>query len=248
MIKHNIFPKIVFEQIPLEFETEMFFDFLDGDWSNMITEKYSGFVKIKDIKSKKEKMRLIKKEIIKIRAGLGKRLNRDLDKIKSDWQKVEKKVLQTIAEIIQVDWSARKITAYISLNPICPRYLDSLSFVVTYDRDQANKVIAHEISHFLFFKKLREDFPKIDKKKYESPHKEWILSEIVAVIMLCDERLLKALNIPKFYGYYSEHKGLKVNGEFLTDIIERLYKESVIDKNDFSEFLKKSIEAIEELN
>jgi hypothetical protein len=239
-------PKIIFKQMPVRLETEMFFDFLEGDWSGMITEKYPGFAKIQNVKPKKERARLIKKEIVKIRAGLGERLNGDLNKIKSDWQKVEKKVLQTIAEIVQVDWTARKITAYVSLNPICPRYLDSLSFVVTYDRDQANKVIAHEISHFLFFKKFKQVFPKIDKKKYESPHKEWILSEIVAVIILNDKRITQVLDSHS-NGYYPQHRDFKIDNKPLTEIVENLYEEFVVQKNNFSEFIRKSMEVLKGL-
>ena len=59
--KQTILPKVVFKQMPLELETEMFFSFLDRDWSDLITQKYSQFLKIKDIKSEKERKKTSKK-------------------------------------------------------------------------------------------------------------------------------------------------------------------------------------------
>jgi hypothetical protein len=53
-------PKVTFEQMPLELETEMILYFLDWDWSEMITKKYPPFLKIKEIKSKKIKMRQLR--------------------------------------------------------------------------------------------------------------------------------------------------------------------------------------------
>ena len=71
MKKKDILPEITFKQIPLEFEVEMFFDFLEGGWNRMITEKYPQFLKIKKIKEKKERKLAIKNEIVKIRTELG---------------------------------------------------------------------------------------------------------------------------------------------------------------------------------
>ena len=89
MKKH---PKIVFKQMPLELETEMFLNFLDRDWSPAIINKYPQFQKIKDIKLKKDREVAIKNEIIKIRTELGEELDKSLKTIKSNWEKVSKKV------------------------------------------------------------------------------------------------------------------------------------------------------------
>jgi hypothetical protein len=241
------FPKVIFEQMPLDLEMEMISGFLDWDWGDVITKKFPQFLKIREIKEKNEKKNAIKNETIKIRQELGIKMDEGLELVKKNWQKVEKETLENLAEIIQTDYSEKDITAYISINPICPRFLDTWSFSVPPDHKNPNKTIAHEISHFLFFKKLKEDFPEIERGKYESPHKEWILSEMLAVIMLCDERLTKALNIPKYYGYYPKHKELKINNEPLSTLLENLYEDLVIQKKDFSEFIRKSLELLKDL-
>jgi len=240
--KNKILPKVTFKQMPLELEAEMFFDFLDTDWSVKITNKYPQSLGIKNIKSEKERKLAIKNEITKIREELGSKINLGLKLIEDGWKKVEKVTLETLSGIIQEPWPVREITAYISLNPICPRYLDSWNFVVTYDREDSNRIIVHEISHFLFFKKFKEIFPEISRENYESPHKEWLLSELVAVIISHDPRILNILGVKD--DFYPEHKKLMAGDQLLTGVIEKLYNEFVIVKGDFEGFLRESIKLI----
>ncbi len=247
MTTQKILPKVIFEQMPLELETEMFLGFLDRDWSYKITDKYPQFLEIKKIGSEDDRKKAIQNEIVEIRKELGQKMDEGLFEVRSNWQKVEEKTLMMLSEIIQTDYLDKEITAYISINPICPRFLDKLIFSVPPDHKNPNKTIAHEISHFLFFKKLKEDFPEIERGKYESPHKEWILSEMLAVIMLCDNRMLEALGIPKFYGYYPKHKELEINSEPLSKLLENLYEDLVVKKKDFTKFIAKSLDLLKDL-
>lgn len=241
----KILPKVIFKQIPIELEEEMFFDFLDHSWSKMITDKYPGFLKIKEIKSEAERKVAIKDELVKSRGELKEKLDKSLELIKSTWLGVERDIFKALSEITQEEWPEKEIIGYISLNPICPRYLDSWSFSITFDHKTPNITIAHEISHFLFFKKFKIIFPEIGKDKYESPHKEWILSEMVAVIILNDPRMVKIIGSGS--GFYDNHRKLKVNGEFLTGIIQDLYNEFVLKQNNFSEFVERSMVTMQNL-
>jgi hypothetical protein len=81
-------PKVIFEQMPLELETEMILNFLDGNWSDFIIKKYPQFLEILNIKLEEEKKKVIKNEIIKIRQELGSKMDNGLFLIKNDWQKV----------------------------------------------------------------------------------------------------------------------------------------------------------------
>ena len=242
-INRRHLPNIVFKQMPLELESDMFFDFLQSDWSNRITDKYPQFLAIKEIKSKGKRFESIKSEICKIRSTSEEKMSIGLGKIKSDWQKNQEKILNTLSDIIQAEWLPKEITAYISLNPICPRYLNSLSFSICPDNKYINKTITHELSHFLYFKKFNEVFPEISQKQYESPHKEWILSELVAVIILDDSRIIKIIG-NEGNNFYDSHKILKIDNVLATDIIRDIYKKSVIKRNDFSEFIKNGMEVI----
>jgi hypothetical protein len=81
----------------------------------------------------------------------------------------------------------------------------------------------------LFFKKLKEEFPEIERKKYESPHKEWILSEVVAVIILNDKRITDVLGAHN-NSYYPKHRELKTDGKLFTETLEKLYDKHVVKK------------------
>ncbi len=247
MTIENTLPKVIFKQMPLDLETEMLLGFLAEDWSDVITKKYPQFLEIKKMENEDKRKQSIKKEITNIRQELGSKINEGLLLVKNNWQKVEKETLEKLFEIIQTNYLEKEITAYISINPICPRFLDNWSFSIPPDHKNPNKTIAHEISHFLFFKKLKEEFPEISREKYESPHKEWILSEMLAVIILCDDRIINALNIPKYYGYYPKHKELKINGEFLSKLLENLYEDLVVNKKDFTEFIRQSLRLLKKL-
>jgi hypothetical protein len=235
-------PKIIFKQIPLEFEVEMFLAFLDRDWSYKITEKYPNFLEIRNIKEEKEREKAVETELIRIKEELGNKLDSNLELIKEGWEKVQEETFKILSDIIQEDWPDKEITAHVSLNPICPRHLDLWSFSVPHDRKYPNLVITHEISHFLYFKKFKNDFPDIDRGKYESPHKEWLLSEIITPIILNDPRILKIIGPGA--GFYEKHKELKVGNKPLTESIQELYTEFVINKNNFSEFIKKSLDVV----
>jgi Asp-tRNA(Asn)/Glu-tRNA(Gln) amidotransferase B subunit len=98
----------------------------------------------------------------------------------------------------------------------------------------------------LFFKKLKKEFPEIQRKKYESPHKEWILSEIVAVIILNDKRMTDILDNHN-NGYYPKHRELKINGEFLTKLVEDIYEKYVVQDRNFTDFIQKSLELFKDI-
>lgn len=245
MNKERIIPKIVFKQMPLKLETEMFLNFLEKDWGFKITDKYSQFLRIKEMKSEKERKSAIRKEIIKIRKDLGDKMDLGLKSVEGGWKKVQKKTFETLSEIIQEEWSDRKIVGYVSINPICPRWLDSWRFSVTFDSKYSNLIIAHEISHFLYFKKFRDLFPKIKKEKYEYPNKEWILSEIIAIIISHDSRMLKILGIKS--SFYPEHKKIIVGEQSLIVIIKSLYNKYVTKQDNFSGFTRQAMEVLKNL-
>lgn len=239
-------PKIIFKQIPLDFESEIILDFLDTNWGSKISKKYPDFLKVGKAKSKKDKIRITKDCIINIRERLADEIGCGLKNVKSEWEKIEEEVFKILSEIIQTDWSKKHITAFISINPIYPRFINNWSFCVSPDNKHSNIIITHEISHFLYFKKFKEVFPRIKKDKYESPNKEWILSEIITPIILNDSRLGKVLGKNKS-GFYDEHKMLKLNGKLVIKIIEDLYKEFVIKNKDFTGFLVRGLDIIKKI-
>lgn len=229
--------KIEFKQMPLNMEVEVIASFLDSNWKNKITNKIP---ELKNIAYKD--INIIKKIISGIRDRDKSKLSNGLINIKGDWNKISEEATDKLYEIIQIKQSELKIKAYISINPICPRFLDNLSFSLSPNTKNPNLTICHEICHFIYFKKFSEVFPNIKKENYEFPHREWILSEIVAVLILNNKKM-RAIHNGKS-DYYEDHKKISIGDKKLVNIIEELYKDYSNGKNNFEVFLKKSLEVV----
>ena len=106
-----------------------------------------------------------------------------LQSIEPDLQAIAKRLSLLMGE----DWRGiDEITIYPSVCPICPRFLETSSFMVNYKfyRPDIYSVCAHELIHLLYFKHLERKLGKLDK---ESPSLDWQLSEIFVPCVLNDE-------------------------------------------------------------
>jgi len=148
-----------------------------------------------------------------------------------------------LQEIIGTKWpqNRQKIKAMISINPICPRFLDDWSFSMFYNYKKltdAREVIMHECCHFLYFKKWKELYPEINEKKYESPYIEWHLSEIVAPIILNDKRVQKYLKQKAVF--YEEHSKIKIGNKSTPKYFTEIYNQNINKETGFEIFLKEA--------
>jgi len=103
------------------------------------------------------------------------------------------------------------------------------------------EVIMHECCHFLYFEKWKMSYPKISHKKFESPYLEWHLSEIIAPIVLNDQRVNSLLRQKAFF--YEEHEKIKINNKTAPEYFTELYNKN---KN-FEQFLNKSYKIIKKI-
>ncbi len=100
----------------------------------------------------------------------------------------------------------------------------------------------HEMIHFFYFKKWSEIFPGYDKRKYDGPHSEWKLSEIVVVPILNRNNIFQEIvNGQKQMGY-REFQNIKIGEKGLFDYFGDIYTEHLQGKISFEEFLKRSWE------
>ena len=115
----------------------------------------------------------------------------DFEKLVVKWQSLWdsriKKIELAFAKAYEVDVKPilNDMKAYVNLNPVCPRYLDTKSFYLFYDmpQDRIFRTCLHEIMHFLWFYKWQEYFHD-DSKEYDTPHLKWIFSEMVQETMM----------------------------------------------------------------
>ena len=127
------YPKVRFIESPLNLEIDMMYGFLfknEWGWSKYILKKHPELEKIYRFKTEKDRTKFLKHYIVKYRYKNQGRIIRKRDEFKQHWKKTEKQYLTILSKIIGVKWSQKRkvITAMISVNPICPRFLDNWSF------------------------------------------------------------------------------------------------------------------------
>ena len=106
------------------------------------------------------------------------------------------KVCTQLANIIETDWvGIEEINIISAICPVCPRFIESNTFLVTYfyNKGAILRICAHEMSHFIYFKKIRQLITdEIIETEY--PSKDWLLSEIITPLIINSDELQKYLS------------------------------------------------------
>ena len=245
-------PKIKFTDIPLSKEIDWVHGFLFKDewgWGKYIIKKHPEIKKVFSFKTENEQVKFLKEYIVEFRKNNQEAIEKGKDKYQKEWRKIEKEYFEILSEIIEIDWPKNRkiIKAMASINPICPRFLNDWSFSIFYNYKNINyamEVIMHEICHFFYFEKWKQLYPKMDYKKFESPHIEWHLSELAAPIILNDSRIQKLLRQRAVF--YREHEKIKINNKSAPKYFSDLYKKTIEKENGFEVFLKESYQAMQD--
>jgi len=242
-------PKVKFIDIPLSKEIDWIHGFLFQNkrgWSKYIIKKHPRIKKVFSFKNEVEQIKFLKGYILEFRKDNQRIIKRNKTEYQRKWKKIERDFFITLSEIMQIDWPRDKktIKAMVSINPICPRFLNDWSFSIFYNYkklSQAMEVIMHESCHFLYFEKWKKMYPRMSYKKFEFPHIEWCLSEIIAPIILNDRRIQKLLK--QKAAFYTEHKKIKIGNKTAPKYFSDLYKK-ITKKSNFEKFLEESYQII----
>lgn len=118
------------------------------------------------------------------------------------WETIHNPLMNAFKSIFNISIN-NAITVSIGLNIICPRNIEEKTFSVPFyfELDEIIRICAHEISHFFYFEKIKKIDPDIQPEKYNSPHEAWILSEIIAPIILNDKRVRDIIGSSTKYSY-----------------------------------------------
>jgi len=242
-------PEVIFTEMPINSETNNIWQFLfrsGWGWNKYIFKKHPELEKIYRFKTEKDRTEFLKQYIVKYRRENQRGITRKKDEFKQYWEKIEKQYLTILFEIIGIKWPQKRkiIVAMISINPICPRFLDSWSFSLFCNSkiEWAMEVIMHEICHFLYFEKWKELFPKSRRRTWDRPYIEWHLSEIVAPIILNDKRIQKILK--QKATFYREHQGVKIGSISAPKYFSKLYTNYVKKNKKFDDFIKEAYRII----
>jgi len=244
-------PKVKFLLIPIKLEVNLIYFFLFHEkwgWGKKIIKRHPYLKNVLNIKTKKNREKYIKKYIIEFRNENKESIRNQIKKYSKNWKKVEKKYLTILPEILNTPWPKDKkiIKAMISINPICPRFINNWSFSLFYKQGskKMKETIMHEICHFLYFKKWKEVFPSVKRKAFEYPYIEWHLSEILAPVILNDPRIQKLLKHKA--AFYKEHQKLKINEVNVPKYFSFLYKEYKFKQYSSDDFLRKAYSEIKQ--
>jgi len=243
------YPKVKFSMIPLKLELDLFYFFLfkhSWGWGKNIIKRHPKLEPIMRIKKEADRKAFLKKYALDYYKKNKGQLVSQMKKDETAWRKLEKEFMHILPQIIETDWpkNRKNIRAMVSAIPICPRFLDTWKFTICglWQEGSAIEVIMHEICHFLYFKKLEETFPNVDKKTFNRPRLEWHLSEILAPVILGGPRVQKILR--REPDFYLEHQKIKIGKISAPLFFQKMYDEHLENKTSFEDFLKESYREI----
>jgi hypothetical protein len=151
----------------------------------------------------------------------------------------------SISKVIGEPWAhIKEINIYVGACPIAPRFLDTNSFLLPYyyDVDILLNWAAHEMIHFLYFKKWAKFIPQSSPSDFEHPHPIWVLSEILVAVIGNDTTIQSTFKSE--FNIYPDWQELKIEGKGLLEIFTEEYKRS----ENFEDFLNNSWIKYQELD
>lgn len=238
-------PKVKFKSPTVNREAEMLVYFCrprktGWDWSDVIYRNHPELEKmLKGKKSNKFYDSTYKYADDFIKKNK-KELNIKVKKYQKEWDKINDRYLKILCKHFETTCpkDIKNMTAYVSIIPIFPRFLDEWGFNVSFQNPKSMTPISmHEILHFLYFKKWMEVFPKTKRKELDSPYLAWRLSEILCPIILNNHKDIQKLFKHK-HGHYSEFQKINIGEKTMIGHFEDLYKEHLSKQQSFEEFLK----------
>lgn len=244
-------PQVRYEKGSLDMEAELFYSFAGkgrGRWVDVINLAYPELIPMLATLDEDE----AKNRCLEFAQTLHVEHKDEIEiariKLQSAWDVVGPKYLTILSEHLETEWSTEHpiITGYISVQPICPRFLNKFSFCVGYNKSISSSVetSAHEILHFLWFKKWKEVFPEMNSGTYESPNLVWRLSEIMDPIILQCQLEIKELIKPKNWGYRS-FELIKIGDTSMTAYFKQIYEDAVRSEVPFTEVMRQLWAAIQ---
>lgn len=168
-------------------------------------------------------------------------MNKKVSEYQDYWNKNANFVAEQFQKIFKIGFSGiRHFNAEINLNSVCPRYLNDDAFDVNFRKSpkEVFETCIHELIHFYWFQVWKEVFEDAKDETFETPHLEWLLSEIAVDPIIyfsefrtiCDEK-------PAYHYFYTS----KFMGENVIELFRKLYR-----SNSLENFMEKGIKLLKE--
>jgi hypothetical protein len=237
-------PRVTYDIASLDMEAELFYTFSTKHrdrWGSVFDRVYPELLPmISAAKDETEAKSRCEEFVHKLHDHNSDAIETGRTELQTAWDAVGSDFLKTLAEHFETEWPITQpaIVGHVSVLPVFPRFLDTFSFCVGYkDLPNMIEISAHEILHFLWFKKWSEVFPEMSSKTYNSPHLVWRLSEIIDPIILQCHPKIKELIKPQKWGYHS-FTTIKIGDISMTDYFKAIYENAVQSGAPFADVVR----------
>ena len=163
-------------------------------------------------------------------------ITQKLQEYQDHWDHNKDVIEAAFHDAFQIDVTAlcNDMKGNISLNPICPRFLDTHVFDIFYlsSHKGALGMALHEMTHFLWFHVWQQVFHD-DPAVYEAPHLQWLFSEMAPHFVLQDPRFVALNPYAPDHIVYDYFYTMKVEDRCILDTLQELY-----DQHDMVTFMK----------
>lgn len=229
-INHNN-PIFKFEIVSLKDEielvTEILYDAIvnNSQFNGMLYQKYPKLINAidinMDINQVREHVTIAISESYKDNI---KEILQKIDQFEKNWIIVKNDLLKQLKVDMESGFKVGSIiTVKVGNAPLCPRWIDELSFYVPSYIYNFNLIAIHECCHFLFFYKYELLFGKCKKEEYDYPSDLWLLSEVLIDPILNNEFYINIIGEEiKSYDYLYE---IMVGNKNLIECIREILKE-----------------------
>lgn len=160
-------------------------------------------------------------------------INKSIINYKLIWNKYHNKYLNMLSSYFDIPCDINEINVYVGIIPVFERHIDTNSFNLIMNLSDNNLInfCAHEILHFMWFKKWITLYPDTKIEDCEYPSLIWKYSEMVTDPILNNKPFTELFNnlfIEHSYGYFYNY--LDKNSNSMMDYLRDLYG-SKIDIN-----------------
>ena len=229
--------KLTYKIPSFDYQVEHILYFINDEVSDWWLEGYLHFypdINWNEVKvlPKKEKKAALENGLFPYYEKIQQELNQKIITYQTHWDTNEKGITQALEKAFKLDLQNKfnDMVGTITLNPICPRFLDTRSFDVFYLSSEhgAMGIALHEIIHFVWFDVWQNQFHD-DVLHYESPHLPWIFSEMVVDCIMRDE-LLTSLNpyTKDNHAIYDYFYDIIIDQVCIIDTLNELYQNNNI--------------------
>lgn len=235
-------PKVVFEKMSLEDNINFVKEILNDKDGILDTHTYTInlFPELQEI-SLDSPQEIIDKKISEIVTKYYNNYDKfedDINRYSNVWEKYNDSFFDKLTNYLNTSWPVEHNIIHVTVGiiPVCPRYLDNSSFSVHVgiSNDQLIETCAHELCHFLWFKKWKELYPNSNPEDFESPHIIWEYSEMVVDPILNSKIMTSVLKRNSRYSYDSFYE-IYDEKEKMMDKLFNIYNQDIDIEHKISE-------------